>query len=67
MFKFICELHYNYLLKYAPCVYLSLFLSLCQSCVQNTKNIILINYKVKKKKKNYIYTIKITICFLKNK
>ena len=54
--------HHNYSLKFVPCVHLSFLIFAPSELISaNTKNLILMNYKIKKKKINHIYSIKITI------
>ena len=53
--------YHNYLLKFVPCVYLSFLIFAPSELISaNTKNLILMNYKIKKKKINHIYSIKFT-------
>jgi len=63
--------HHNYPLKFVPYVQLSFLIFVPSELmrVQNTKNLILMNYKIIKKKKNQSHilnknhhTIKITTC-----
>ena len=66
MSKFIWGLHHNYPLKHVPCVYLGFLIFVSSELMSaKYKDLILTNYKIKKK--NYIYSIKITTCFSINK